>query len=272
MSGAAAPIGRAMRGRHGRRAARPGCDQRPRRAAVSAAARAGRRRVPRSGRSVASMLAESMPLVAQADAGSGMPDHDEQSLAVAEHWGFEVLGHGIDSVLVLDVRPPVPAPPDGVEVALVAGADAVASGLDVDAFLTQVGDVPEVEDLRVRPQQRRAPADRTGPRLAAARGRGRHRRRVGVDPAAGRRVVHRVHRRCPAGARARAGARGEAARASLRLRRRARRAMRTTNEERNVRIAPHGRWATARPPATATQPSGEHDVNRSDYFPSTGWA
>jgi RimJ/RimL family protein N-acetyltransferase len=91
------------------------------------------------------MYAELLPLVDQADAGSGMPDHDEHSLAIARHWGFEVLGHGIDSVLDLDVRPPDPVLPDGVEVRIVAGADVVASGLDVDGFLDQVGDFPEVE-------------------------------------------------------------------------------------------------------------------------------
>ena len=93
----------------------------------------------------AAMYAELLPLVAQADAGAGMPDHDEHSLAIARHWGFEVLGHGIDSVLDLDVRPPDPVLPDGVEVRIVAGADVGASGLGVDAFLVEVGDFPEAE-------------------------------------------------------------------------------------------------------------------------------
>lgn len=98
------------------------------------------------GRGIGSaMYAELLPLVAQADAGAAMPDHDEHSLAIARHWGFEVLGHGIDSVLDLDVRPPDPLLPEGVEVRIVAGADVVASGLDVDAFLAQVGDYPEAE-------------------------------------------------------------------------------------------------------------------------------
>ncbi len=93
----------------------------------------------------AAMYAELLPLVEQADAGSGMPDHDEHSLAIARHWGFEVLGHGVDSVLDLDVRPPDPVLPDGVVARMVTGADVAASGLDVDGFLGQVGDYPEVE-------------------------------------------------------------------------------------------------------------------------------
>ena len=52
----------------------------------------------------ARMFAELLPLVDRADVGSGMPDHDEHSLAIARHWGFEVLGHGIDSVLDLSER------------------------------------------------------------------------------------------------------------------------------------------------------------------------
>lgn len=93
----------------------------------------------------AAMYAHLLPLIADADAGAGLPDHDEHSLAVARHWGFEVLGHGIDSVLTLDVRPPDPLLPDGVEERIVAGADVAASGLDVDAFLAQVGDFPEAQ-------------------------------------------------------------------------------------------------------------------------------
>lgn len=93
----------------------------------------------------AAMYAELLPLVAEADAGSGMPDHDEHSLAIARHWGFEVLGHGIDSVLDLDVRPPDPVLPEGVLARVVTGADVATSGLDVDGFLGQVGDYPEVE-------------------------------------------------------------------------------------------------------------------------------
>jgi GNAT superfamily N-acetyltransferase len=91
------------------------------------------------------MFAELLPLIEGADAGSGMPDHDEGSLAIARHWGFEVLGHGIDSVL--ELAGPVPAPqlPEGVEARVLAGADVPASGLDVDAFLAQVGDFPESE-------------------------------------------------------------------------------------------------------------------------------
>ena len=91
------------------------------------------------------MFAELLPLVAHADAGSGMPDHDEHSLAIARHWGFEVLGHGIDSVLELAEQPPAPGLPHAVEQRIVRGADVAASGLDVDAFLAQVGDFPEVE-------------------------------------------------------------------------------------------------------------------------------
>ena len=91
------------------------------------------------------MFAELLPLVDQADVGAGMPDHDEHSLAIARHWGFELLGHGIDSVLELAEQPPEPVLPPGVEERIVRGADVADSGLDVDAFLAQVGDFPEVE-------------------------------------------------------------------------------------------------------------------------------
>lgn len=91
------------------------------------------------------MFAELLPLVDRADAGAGMPDHDEHSLAIARHWGFEVLGHGIDSVLDLSEPPPSPDLPAGVEVRIVTGADAEASGVEVDSFLAQVGDFPESE-------------------------------------------------------------------------------------------------------------------------------
>jgi GNAT superfamily N-acetyltransferase len=98
------------------------------------------------GRGVGSaMFAELLPLIDQADTGAGMPDHDDHSLAIARHWGFEMLGHGIDSVLDLADRPPAPDLPPGVELRLVRGADVAESGLDVDDFLSRVGDFPEVE-------------------------------------------------------------------------------------------------------------------------------
>jgi GNAT superfamily N-acetyltransferase len=93
----------------------------------------------------ARMLAELLPLVDGADAGSGMPDHDQASLAIARHWGFEVLGHGIDSVLDLTAPQPAPDLPDGLATRIVPGVDAATSGPDVDAFLAQVGDFPEAE-------------------------------------------------------------------------------------------------------------------------------
>lgn len=91
------------------------------------------------------MFAELLPLVDQADAGSGMPDHDEHSLAIARHWGFEMLGHGIDSVLDLGDPQPAPDLPASLDVRIVRGADASAAGLGLDAFLAEVGDFPEVE-------------------------------------------------------------------------------------------------------------------------------
>ena len=166
----------------------------------------------------AAMYAELLPLVAQADAGAGMPDHDEHSLAIARHWGFEVLGHGIDSVLDLDVRPPNPVLPDGVEVRIVAGADVVASGLDVDAFLVQVGDFPEAEIYGTQTTNaillQMAP-DLVWLLLVDAEGIVAGSSLMPTEDGA---VVHRIHRHCPAGARARAGAGRQAGRAPVRLR------------------------------------------------------
>lgn len=91
------------------------------------------------------LFAAVLPSVAHADAGAGMPDSDAASLAIARHWGFEVLGHGIDSVLDLDAACGPAAVPEGLAVQVVPGSLAVGSGWDVDAFLGRVGDYPESE-------------------------------------------------------------------------------------------------------------------------------
>jgi hypothetical protein len=64
-------------------------------------------------------------------------------LAVARHWGFEILGHGIESVLVLDDRPPAPVLGHGVAQATARADAAIREGRDLDAFLATVGDFPE---------------------------------------------------------------------------------------------------------------------------------
>ena len=91
------------------------------------------------------LYAEMGASVPPGSVGSGMPDHDAASLAIAEHWGFEVLGHGIESVLVLADRPPAPDVPDDVRLVRVAARAVASAGLDIDDFLAQVGDYPEVE-------------------------------------------------------------------------------------------------------------------------------
>ena len=96
------------------------------------------------GRGIGSALwAAVLPEVGPEDVGAGLPDHDEHALAIAAHWGFEVLGHGIDSVLDLGDGVPAPHLPAGVTVHLAPGAGAVSAGWDIDAFLARVGDFPE---------------------------------------------------------------------------------------------------------------------------------
>ena len=65
---------------------------------------------PQRGAGIGSALfADAWSRVPAGEAVSGLPDHDARSLAVARHWGFEILGHGIESVLALEGRPPAPA-------------------------------------------------------------------------------------------------------------------------------------------------------------------
>ncbi len=98
------------------------------------------------GRGVGSALfADVWPTVPDGLATAGMPDHDERSLAVARHWGFEVLGHGVESVLALTDEPVVPALPAGV-LEVHVGAESAAASRELDAFLAEVGDYPESAD------------------------------------------------------------------------------------------------------------------------------
>lgn len=94
------------------------------------------------GRALHEAVGDSLP---PGTVGSGMPDSDAASLAVAEHWGFEVLGHGIESVLVLAGRPTGPDLPADVRLVRLPARDVASAGIDVDGFLAQVGDYPEVE-------------------------------------------------------------------------------------------------------------------------------
>ena len=94
------------------------------------------------GSSLYAVAARSLP---PGPIGSGMRDDDPESLAIAQHWGFEVLGHGIESVLPLADRPAGPDLPPDVRLERVTAQQVAGSGFDVDGFLAQVGDYPEVE-------------------------------------------------------------------------------------------------------------------------------
>jgi GNAT superfamily N-acetyltransferase len=89
------------------------------------------------------LFADAWSRVSAGEAVSGLPDHDERSLAVARHWGFEILGHGVESVLVLEGRPPNPVLALGVDQASVRADATIREGWDLDAFLATVGDFPE---------------------------------------------------------------------------------------------------------------------------------
>ncbi len=77
---------------------------------------------------------------------SGMPDSDQRALDVVRHWGFEVLGHGIDSVLALSGAEPAPELPAGVRIVVRPAAMTTGDDLDIDGFLSEVGDYPEAAD------------------------------------------------------------------------------------------------------------------------------
>jgi GNAT superfamily N-acetyltransferase len=90
------------------------------------------------------LMADTIPHVTATEAASGMPDDDEVSLGIAQHWGFEVLGHGVESVVDLADRPPMPDLPADVRLLTLSAADLpddVATALE--AFLDEVGDYPE---------------------------------------------------------------------------------------------------------------------------------
>ena len=90
------------------------------------------------------LMADLDPHVSADEAAAGMPDDDEASLSIARHWGFEVLGHGVESVIDLAERPLAPELPAGVRLLEAQASNLppdVASALE--AFLGQVGDYPE---------------------------------------------------------------------------------------------------------------------------------
>ena len=226
------------------------------------------------GRGIGSaMFAELFPLVAQADAGSGMPDHDEHSLAIARHWGFEVLGHGIDSVLDLDVASAGPCLPDGVEARDRGRCRRGGLGARRRRFLAQVGDFPEAEIYGSPTHQRRSSC-RWHPTWSGcssstptASSPARRSCRTGEGP-----WFIGFTGSCPAGSRARAGAGRQAGRAPVRLRFGR---PRDPDDQRGAQRADAGaqrvdglRQGQRRP---ATHPQGEQQVSGCDYFPSTGW-
>jgi len=89
------------------------------------------------------LFADLWPHLPPGGAMSGLPDGDDRSLAVARHWGFDVLGHGIESVLTMPEPPPEPVLPTDVRVVHVPAAH--PAGHDIASFLVTVGDFPEAE-------------------------------------------------------------------------------------------------------------------------------
>jgi GNAT superfamily N-acetyltransferase len=76
---------------------------------------------------------------------TGLADDDPLSLAVVQRWGFEIQGHGIDSALDLASMPEPRPLAAGVREVHVLASEVLESPWDVDGFLDEVGDFPEVE-------------------------------------------------------------------------------------------------------------------------------
>lgn len=73
-----------------------------------------------------------------------LPDDDERSAAVAEHWGFEVYSHGVPSRLDLDALDDEPrALLSGHEVVQGSLADLHQQGLELDGLLDVASTHPE---------------------------------------------------------------------------------------------------------------------------------
>ena len=106
---------------------------------------------PHRGRGIGTLLlSELLPYAESEQVGAAMPVGDPESLAIVQSWGFEVVSHGIDSVLGLADRPEGPGLPSGCRLEHVAGPSILARAAEIDAFLAQVGDFPEVELLGTR--------------------------------------------------------------------------------------------------------------------------
>lgn len=90
------------------------------------------------------LMADLDPHVMADEAAAGMPDDDEVSLSIARHWGFEVLGHGVESVVDLPERPVAPELPVDVRLLEARAAHLPADvAAALEAFLGEVGDYPE---------------------------------------------------------------------------------------------------------------------------------
>lgn len=100
------------------------------------------------GRGVGSALfAQVRPLVDHRICAGAMLDRDSRALRVVQHWGFEVVSHGIDSRLPLQPAGSEPDLPAGTRLRVIAAADVAAAGLDLDGMFAAAGDYPEVELL-----------------------------------------------------------------------------------------------------------------------------
>jgi GNAT superfamily N-acetyltransferase len=95
----------------------------------------------------AALFAQVRPLIERRTCAGAMIDRDQRALEVAQHWGFEVVSHGIDSRLPLRRDAPEPALPSGTRLRVIAAADVGATGLDLDGMFAAAGDYPEAELL-----------------------------------------------------------------------------------------------------------------------------
>jgi len=74
------------------------------------------------------------------------PDRDVKSVAVLEHWGFEIVQHGIEFAYDLRRASSRPAPLRDISVMVIHDTELDATGIDVDSVLL-ANDGPEATEL-----------------------------------------------------------------------------------------------------------------------------
>jgi GNAT superfamily N-acetyltransferase len=76
-----------------------------------------------------------------------LPDRDVKSLGVLQHWGFDVVQHGIEMAIDLTVADRNPAVQRDISVTVIHDSELDASGIDVDSVLLEAVDSPEAREL-----------------------------------------------------------------------------------------------------------------------------